>query len=157
MTKQTNFLCKYLRKNGTVLPVDMGPGEVFDEKKCQKSRDTVPLNSPTLSLLYQWLCHDAVLWEKKLLQYNHFYNSTLKRQSNDVIFDSQFFSSFKLVWATDQGVKIFSNLVSFSQRYSKVSIKTLTQCNIILRWVKNKFHPRTFLRNGKLLPFFSII
>ena len=53
MTTQTNFLCKYLRKNGTVLPVDMGPGEVFDEKKCQKYRDTVPLNNPTLSLLYQ--------------------------------------------------------------------------------------------------------
>ena len=34
----------------------------------------------------------------------------LKGQSNE-IFDPQFFSSFKLVWATDQGVKIFSNFL----------------------------------------------
>ena len=46
----------------------------------------------------------------------------LKEQSNE-IFDPQFFSSFELVWATDQWVKIFSNLVSFLPRYSKFSIE----------------------------------
>ena len=40
-----------------------------------------------------------------------------KRQSNE-IFYLQFFSSFKPAWATDQWVKIFSYLVSFSPRYS---------------------------------------
>ena len=46
----------------------------------------------------------------------------LKVQSNE-IFDPQFFSSFKLAWATDQRVKIFLNLISFSPRYSKFSIE----------------------------------
>ena len=44
----------------------------------------------------------------------------LKGQSNE-IFDPQFFSSFEPAWATDQWVKIFSILVSFSPRYSYLS------------------------------------
>ena len=36
----------------------------------------------------------------------------LKGQSNE-IFDLQFFSSIEPAWATDQWVKIFSNLVRF--------------------------------------------
>ena len=43
--------------------------------------------------------------------------SSLKGQSNE-IFDLQFFSSIEPAWATDQWVKIFSNLVRFLLSYS---------------------------------------
>ena len=46
----------------------------------------------------------------------------LKAQSNE-IFDLHFFSSFELVWVTDQWVKIFSILVEISLRYSNFSVE----------------------------------
>ena len=46
----------------------------------------------------------------------------LKGQSSK-IFDLQFFSSFEPAWATDQWVKTVSFLVSFSSRYSNLSIE----------------------------------
>ena len=55
----------------------------------------------------------------------------LKDQSNE-IFDLQFFSSFEPALATDQWVKIFSNLVKNSQSYSNFKPKNLTPRGIIL-------------------------
>ena len=65
----------------------------------------------------------------KVEQGNQF---VLKGQSND-IFDLQFFSSFKPALATDQWVKIFSNLVKNSQSYSNFKPKNRIPQGIIPR------------------------
>ena len=56
----------------------------------------------------------------------------LKGQSKE-IFDLQFFSSFEPALATDQWVKIFSNLVKNSQSYSNFKPENLTPWGIIPR------------------------
>ena len=59
-------------------------------------------NNPTIAV-----CNE---WHIKNLNF-------LKGQFNET-FEPQFFSSFELAWVTDQWVKIFSEFVSFSPRYS---------------------------------------
>ena len=58
---------------------------------------------------------------KKTIKFCHTpYTFRVKGHSTK-IFDPQFFSAFEPAQATDQWVKIFSNLVSFSPRYSYFS------------------------------------
>ena len=70
----------------------------------------------------------------------------LKGQSNE-IFDLLFFSSFQPAWATDQWVKIFSYLVSFSPKYSNFN------CEKTDLPAKKKFCLRTVLQKYKMQPF----
>ena len=73
---------------------------------------------------------------------------SLNGQSNE-IFDLQFFSSFELVWATDQKVKIFSFLVSFRRDIQILVLKKLTPRSIILcgalknTYISTKTKPKT--------------
>ena len=62
----------------------------------------------------------------------------LKGQSNEILYP-QFFSSFEQACATDQWVKMFSFLVSFSPRYSYFNVEKL--CG-----VKKNFYPGTSLQ-----------
>ena len=66
------------------------------------------------------------------------------------IFDPPFFSSFEPAWTTDYWVKIFSNFVSFSPRYSKFSIEKTDSAQYHTALSQKKFKPRTFLQNLKL-------
>ena len=80
-------------------------------------------------------------WLTFILFFNLFLvkvNLELKRQSNEILVP-QFFSSFKPAWATDQRVKIFSNLVSFSLRYSKFSIENTDSAQYDTARSQNKF------------------
>ena len=100
--------------------------------------------------IHGWTSYHRIMMKKGITL------QMLKGQSNE-IFDPQFFSSFKLVWATDQRDKIFSNFVSFSLRYSQVSIEKTDSAQYHTALSQKKIHPRTFLQNWKLSPFFSII
>ena len=55
-------------------------------------------------------------------KWGFYLNETLKGQSNEILYP-QFFSSFEQACATDQWVKMFSFLVSFSPRYSYFSVE----------------------------------
>ena len=78
-------------------------------------------------------------------------NHILKGQSNE-IFDLLFFSSFQPAWATDQWVKIFSYLVSFSPRYSNFNCeKTDSPGYDTPRSQKKKFN-LSFAKN-RMQPF----
>ena len=82
-----------------------------------------------------------------------FLHQCLKGQSNE-IFDLLFFSSFQPAWGTDQWVKIFSYLVSFSPRYSNFNCeKTDSPGYDTPQGVKKKFNLRTVLQKYKLQPF----
>ena len=58
------------------------------------------------------------IWRLLIQAADHF----LKGKSNQ-IFDSQFFSSFKPAWATDQWISIFTILVQISSSYSNFSVE----------------------------------
>ena len=66
----------------------------------------------------------------------------LKRQSNE-IFDLQFFSSSEPASATGHWVKIFSNLVSFSPKYSYFSVEKTDSTQYHTARSKKECHPRT--------------
>ena len=60
-------------------------------------------------------------------------------------FGPQFFFIIQTAWVTDQRVKIFSFLVSFSLRYSYFSVKK-TDSPGYDTGVKKKFNPRTMVQ-----------
>ena len=78
------------------------------------------------------------MFKNNITDYTHCVTDTaeLKGQLREIL-DLQFLLSFEPAWATDQRVKIVSNLVMFSPSYLNFSIeKKLTPRSMILRGVK---------------------